>query len=1241
LPTIGVVAMTIEEALGVLDLVLQESLNNTQELVFRYAWEGRTYEEIAEILGYVTDYIRSVGAQLWGVLSDAFGEKVTKNNLQTVLRRWVQQRPELKPVEPKPLNSYQDWGDAPDVFGFVGRSDELAMLEQWITHDRCRLVSLFGMGGMGKTSLAVVLAKRLQDQFDYVVWRSFRNAPSIQSVLSDLLEFFAAQQGPRVIPNDLNQSFLCLIEYLRQYRCLIVLDNFETVLPGDALTNFKACVLEHFLDLPHQSCILVTSREKSDTIAWKEGATLPIRSLHLRGLNATEGQAIFAPKGTFSASESDWQTLVHYYAGNPLALKMVAAAIGELFSSNITEFLQILKQNTLVFDDIRSLLDHQFNRLSTYEKEVMYWLAIHREVLSFSELQQDLLLPDAKRKLPETLKALRHRFLIEKSPDGFTQQPVIMEYLTEKIVEQACQEIVTEESEFLTSHALMKAQTKDYLRESQKRLILESIIERLSTTLRSQEIEQHCDRILQKLQAQYPNSTGYAAGNLINLLCCLKIDLTGRDFSYLTISQAYLQDVSLNGVNFAHSNLARSVFVETLGNIWSVAFSPDGTLLAASDTGGEIHFWQVNDGKKILTCKGHSHWVCTIAFIDNQTLVSGSADHTLKLWDVATGECLQTFHGHEDWVISVAFFPQHRLVASSGVDRTIKLWNIDTGQCLQTLQEHRHWVCTIAFSPNGQWLVSGSDDHCLKLWDIKTGQCLRTYQGHTSHVRAVAIAPSSEMIASGGDDGTIKLWDISTGDCITTLKGHLNPVRSLVFNPDGRTLASASEDHTLKLWDMAEHGCLKTLQGHTAHVRTLAFSPDGQTLASGSADQTVKLWHGHTGQCLKTLQGYTNFVLSIAFSSDGQTLASGSADHTVKLWQLPPSQEKQGSNTAEPSSLLDRPSIPEKSNPHSSPRILKGHSDWVLSVAFSPDGETVASGSFDQTIRLWHRASGECLKVLRGHKNWIHSVAFSPDGQLLASGSSDQTIQLWDGQTGDRLATFRGHTSHVWSVAFSPDGQFLASGGDACVVKLWNLAGDCLYTLQGHTHRVYSIAFSPDGRTLVSSSVDQTVKLWDVSQLALGEAPQEIGIINIGSGTGAGIGRSQKVELEGIGWVKSIAFSPDGQTLASSNTQPVVKLWQVATGCCMQVMRGHSSRIWSIVFSPNGQILASGSEDGTIRLWHRETGECLGIFRNPRPYEEMNITNVMGITEAQRRMFKALGAIVPDTDLPAKSDANC
>jgi WD40 repeat protein len=1230
--------MTIEEALGVLDLVLQDSLNNTQELVFRYAWEGRTYEEIAEILGYVTDYIRSVGAQLWGLLSEAFGEKVTKNNLQTVLRRWLQQQPPtLPPANQISRNSYQDWGDAPDVFGFVGRDDELATLEHWIITDRCRLVALLGMGGIGKTSLAAMLAKRLQNQFDYVVWRSLRSAPSIDALVTGLIEFLSAQQETETtLPADANQRLLRLIYYLRQQRCLIILDNFETILSNATVTNFASFVLDQLIDLSHQSCLILTSREKPDTIAWKEGTTLPIRSLHLRGLNSLEGQAIFAPKGSFLATKTEWQTLVQHYAGNPLALKMVAAAIEELFNSDIANFLALLKQGTLVFDDIRDLLNRQFDRLSIEEKEIMYWIAIHREVVSFTELQHDLRLSSSKQKLPGTLKALRHRFLIEKTPAGFTQQPVVMEYLTERLIEQTFQEFCAEELGLIINFSLLKAEAKDYIRTSQKRLILEPIIERLRNVFSPVEIEQHFQQILLKLQSQSQSQSGYAAGNIINFLHCLNLDLAGYDFSNLSIWQADLQNTNLHQVNFRNSDLARSIFVETLGNVWSVTFSPDSTVLAASDSSGEIHFWRVSDGKKLLTCNGHTHWVCTIVFADNQTLVSGGADHTIKLWNIQTGQCLKTLVGHTDWIIAVAFHARDRIIASSGVDRTIRLWDIDTGKCLKTFEEQTHWVCTIAFSPDGKVLASGSDDHCIKLWNIQTGQCLNTLQGHQSHVRAVTFNATGKILATGGDDCTIKLWDLATGQCIATLKGHLNSVRSLAFAPDGNTLVSASEDHTLKLWDIGEQKCLKTLQGHTAHVRSVALSPDGQLLASGSADHTVKLWHGDTGHCLRTLQGYTNLVLSVAFSPDGQMLASGSADHTIKLWKVTPTHRttKVGNYTQptiHPSSPTRSVDAHESPHPATFTHSLKGHTDWVLSIAFSPDGHTIASGSFDQTIRLWNRNTGLCLKVLQGHTNWIHSVAFSPDSQLLASASSDQTIQIWDITTGDRLKTLVGHHSHVWSVAFSPDGQFLASGGDDSTVKLWSLEGKCLCTLQSHTHRVYSIAFSPDGGTLASSSVDQTVKLWNVSQLASGEEPTEITCIYLDS-TLANHSTPSSEFSGSIGWVKSIAFSPDGQLLATGNTEPVVKLWDRATGQCLKVMKGHQSRIWSIAFAPQhdssaSQILATGSEDGTIRLWNIETGECFDVLSSPRPYEGMDITGMTGTTAAQRMALLSLGAI--------------
>ncbi|NJP11996.1 MAG: hypothetical protein HC866_23085, partial [Leptolyngbyaceae cyanobacterium RU_5_1] len=788
--------MTIEEALTILDGVLgHETLNDTQELVFRHAWDDWTYERIAAQFGYAPDHIRNVGAHLWGLLSNVLGEKVTKSNFQSVLRRWAQQH--LLPRKQPDLPTHSDridLGDAPDASSFTGRRDELATLQQWIVADRCRLVALLGMGGIGKTSLAVVLARQLSGNrqpedagtrgrgdaenagdmgtrrhgdtetekltasprlplsassssltpspFQYVVWRSLRNAPPVMDLLVSLIQFLSdGQETDTTVPPDLRGRIQRLMDYLRKHRCLVILDNAESVLPCSNGSNepdragsnyqHQDCegyveFLEQLCDLPHQGCVILTSREKPDELAWKEGLTLPVRSLQINGLNQTESQRLFALKGTFSASDAEWQTLVHHYAGNPLALKMVAAIIQELFNNNISEFLTVL--GTFVFDDIRDLLDRQFNRLFEVEKEVMYWLAINREVTSFTELRDDVLSPISRQKLPGTLRALKHRFLIETSPTGFTQQPVVMEYVTEKLIEKVGEELrmkneewriqneelrverredfslLTSHFSLLTSHALLKATAKDYIRDNQARLILQPIAERLQAEMGSKDaIAQHVQTLLSRLRfPQFPSAAplapspqplapipNYGAGNLLNLLCYLDVDLTGFDFSNLAVWQAYLQEVNLHQANFTNADLARSVFFESLAEVWCVAFSPDAHLLAAGDSAGEIHLWRVADHQKLLTLQGHMNWVCSVAFSrTGKMLASGSADGTVKLWNIATGQCIRTLQGQSDWMIAVAFSPDGQTLASCGIDaKTIRLWNVRTGECLKTCRD--------------------------------------------------------------------------------------------------------------------------------------------------------------------------------------------------------------------------------------------------------------------------------------------------------------------------------------------------------------------------------------------------------------------------------------------------------------------------------------------------------------------------------------------------------------------------
>src|SRR5579883_3364027 len=1087
-------------------------------------------------------------------------------------------------------NTHLDWGDAVCTSFFYGRAEELATLERWILDERCRLVALLGMGGIGKTSLSVKLAQQIQENFEYVVWRSLREAPPVKTIVANLIQVLSDEQETESnLPENLSARVSRLLEYLESHRCLVVLDNAESILSSGSRAGVYREGYEGYGELlrrvgeaTHQSCLVLTSREKPKDVAFLKGQAFPVRSLVLNGLKVEEGQEVLKVKG-LTAAEEESTKLIELYAGNPLALKIVATTIQDVFDGHITEFLQ---QNTAVFGDIREILDQQFERSPDLEKTIMYWLAINREPISLLDLKEDIVSPIPPQKLLDSLESLLRRCLIDKvipTPDEkgtalFTLQPVVMEYITQRLVEQVCEEIENQNFDLFRDHALMKATAKDYVRETQIRLILKPVIDGLLTIFRStRAIQNRFTQILARLREESPLEPSYIGGNIFNLLCHLEIDFSGYDFSYLAVWQADLRNVKLHNANFAHTNLAKSVFVETFGGVLSVVFSPNGNLLATGDTNGEIRLYQVATGQQLLTCKGHSGWIWSVAFsADGQLIASGSNDQTVKLWDVFNGECCSTLHGHKGGVQSVAFSSDSDILVSSSEDQTVKRWDIKTSQCLQTLEGHTGGIQSVALSTDSQLLATASDDYTIKLWDAKTGLCLQTLQGHTRRVYSVAFNPHEDMIASASHDQTIKLWNISTGQCLKTLQEHTDLVNSVAFNPGGSILASVSDDHTVKLWDVTTGDCLKTLWGHSNRVWSVSFSPNGQIVATSSDDHTVKLWDISTSQCVQTLQGFNNGIWSITFSPNSNIFASGSNDQTVKLW-----------NSTTSSQYF---------------KILKGHSNRVTSVAFSLDGYLFASSSEDRTIRLWDTRTYNCQKILKGHSNRVTSVAFSLDSQFLASGSDDQAVRVWNVSTGQCIYTLQGHGSRVWSVSFSPNSYKLASGSHDQTVKLWDVTiGECITTLHGHIDWVWAVAFSPDGRILASGSGDQTVRLWDIST-----------------------GQCIKTLQGHTNCIYSVAFSLDGRVVATGSGDQTVKLWDIETGKCLKTLWGHTRWVWSVAFSTDGQTVLSGSEDETIKVWDVQTGECLTTLRSQGPYEKMNIIGITGLTESQKDTLRAL-----------------
>jgi len=1090
-----------------------------------------------------------------------------------------------------------EWGEAPDVGQFCGRETELSKLDSWVRADRCRLITILGMGGIGKTTLTKKLAEEVRADFDYLFWKSLRNAPPIDEVVDESLRFLFGDQEvePRF---NVSQRISLLVRRLRKRRCLIIIDGAEAILnegiSGNYLVGYEEYqeFFQQISEVSHNSCLLLTSREKPDGIALFENPTSAVRTIRLQGITVETARQILDGKN-LSGNDETWQQFVNGYSGNPMALKLASEPIDEVYNGNIDAFL---KGATPIFTGVRDLLDAHLSRLSTVlERPILYWLAIEREAVSPDVLHANFLGGASESDLLEALGSLRRRSLVEKTSSGLTQQNVIMEYMTERFVELISNEIEMEMNFMLSDFPIMKVQTKEYIRNSQNRLILKPIVERLLLKMSKKELIDQLFLMLRRLQQEDFQHPSYAAGNIVNLLTYLGADLRNRNFAGLIIRQADLRGIQLQDVDLSGANCSDTLFSQTFGSITSVDFSPDGTLVAGGIANGNVRVWEVQDQRQLMNFTGHTDLVWSVAFSpDGKILASSSQDQTVRLWNVNSGECIAILSGHSGWVKDLAFSNSDTWLASCSNDGTVCIWDYELGEMLTKVEAHNGWIWSIAFSPDDRILASAGQDGLIKLWDTDTEECIQSTVGHSGPIRSISFSPNGQMLATASFDHAVRLWYLNDDSFFIhqhkTLARHENLVWSVTFSPDSMICASAGDDQCIRLWRTDTGELIRTLHGHNNRVWAAAFSPDGRLLVSGSDDQTLRFWDVATGRSMHILEGYSNQIWTVDYHIGRELLAAGGDNNQIYLWGGSSSLDSQKLSTKEADKL--RPCT-----------VLTGHSDRVRSVVFSSDSSLLVSGGDDQTVRVWNVEAGTQTAALQGHISRIWSVAISPDNKIIASGSEDNTIRLWRTQSG-RCFRIIETEQRVWSVAFSPADQLLASASDDHDVRLWNLkSGKHDVSLHGHTGRVWSVAFSPDGQHIASASDDQTVRIWNVKS-----------------------GNCLKIFAGHTALVWSVSYSRNGKYLISGSDDRTVRLWNIESGKCKKIFQSHEGSVLTTAFGEDGTFFSGGS-DQVIRQWHTSSEKAVRKLCADRPYERMNISEIKGLSPVQIYTLKVLGAI--------------
>lgn len=633
------------------------------------------------------------------------------------------------------------------------------------------------------------------------------------------------------------------------------------------------------------------------------------------------------------------------------------------------------------------------------------------------------------------------------------------------------------------------------------------------------------------------------------------------------------------------------------GRVQAAAFLPDGKRILSASQDHSAREWSIDGNEEIRTLQGrvldgHSDAVLSAAYSqDQQQIVTASRDRTARTWNTKTGEPgLTLSEGHGYLASTAVFFPGGRRLLTAAVDNTARIWDVGTGgQLLRLDGSGRSAAATL--SHHGDWVATGGDDKSAQLWDATTGQRLKKLEAHLAEVTALAFSPDDRLLATGDAKGHVKLWNIDEGRVVAKLDGHSRRISAITFLADGSRVLTASGDNTIGQWDVATGQELpKLILKHPDAVLTMQLIPGGDSVVTSCADRQLRVWNSSEAKVTQTIGPFNGDVFSLSVSANGQSLlTANSEERTVRLWDLKSGQEVL---SPQPGGQLG-PLVDLNLHggllwstafvPGTDDVLTVGGSDarlWdvktgqekmsfsphgaVASANFSPRGDLIVTGSWDNSAKIWNAQTGRVVRKLEGgHTRFVNTAVFSLDGKFVLTASDDGTAKVWSVETGTVVRTLEGHTDRVRSATYSPGGEFIVTTSSDGTARLWNAeTGQFIREFQGHRFAVLCAEFSKDGQQLVTGGEDNTARIWNV---ATGESLRTL------SGHTAS--------------VTSVGLSPDMTRIITGSQDQAAKLWDAKTGQEILTLSRHTEDVTSVAFSPDGRQVLTGSRDGTAVIW--------------------------------------------------------